>query len=64
MSPQDIVDGLRADIQALPRRDTPHLRAVRNAWSGKVKGEPAETVIAAAQALERGAGAAWEVDRL
>ena len=56
MSPQQIVDGLRADVQMLPKRDTPSLRAVRKSWSSKLKGSPEADVIAAAQALERGAG--------
>src|SRR3954467_9357518 len=56
MSPDAVVADIGAEIAALPRRDTPHLRAVRKAGSAKLKGEPADVVIAAAQALEVGAG--------
>lgn len=56
MTPELIAEGLRADIQALPKRDTPSLRAVRKAWTAKLKGEAARTVVAAGQALEREAG--------
>ena len=56
MTPEATVAEIRAEIAALPKRDTPSLRAVRKGWSAKLKGEPATEVIAAAQALERMAG--------
>jgi 3-methyladenine DNA glycosylase AlkD len=56
MTPETIVAEIRAEIEALPRRDTPSLRAVRKAWSAKLKPALAADVIAAAQALERPAG--------
>jgi 3-methyladenine DNA glycosylase AlkD len=56
MTPEAIVADIRAEIAALPKRDTPHLRAVRKAWSTRLKAAAAGEVIAAAQALERGAG--------
>jgi 3-methyladenine DNA glycosylase AlkD len=61
MNPETVVAEIRAEIAALPTRDTPSLRAVRKAWSAKLKGEPAAEVIAAAQALERmgGQGGKW-----
>jgi len=43
---------IRAEIAALPRHDTPHLRALRKRWTATLKGEPASEVIALAQALE------------
>lgn len=52
MSPEDDAADLRAEIAALPRRDTPSVRAVRKRWSARLKSEPAEVVIALAQALE------------
>lgn len=56
MTPETIVADLRAEIVALPKRDTPHLRAVRKAWTVRLKATPPGDVVAAAQALERGAG--------
>lgn len=56
MTPDATAEEMRADIRALPRRDTPHLRAVRKGWSAKLKGAAAADVIEAAQALERDAG--------
>jgi 3-methyladenine DNA glycosylase AlkD len=46
---------IKLQIDALPRRDTPHLRALRKGWTAALKDEPAPDVIALAQALERDA---------
>jgi 3-methyladenine DNA glycosylase AlkD len=56
VSPDAIVAEIRAEIAALPRRDTPSLRAVRKAWTAKLKPALAADVIAVAQALEQPAG--------
>lgn len=45
----------RAEIAALPRRDTPSMREVRKRRSTELKSQPAAEVIAVAQALERDA---------
>jgi 3-methyladenine DNA glycosylase AlkD len=55
MGPQAIAFGIRAEIAALPRRDTPHVRALRKEWSVRLKGAEAGEVVAIAQALERAA---------
>jgi 3-methyladenine DNA glycosylase AlkD len=47
---------LAAEIAALPKRDTPSMRAVRRNWSAKLKGAPAADVVAFAQGFERAAG--------
>lgn len=52
MTPEVALEKIRADIAALPRRDTPHLRAVRKAWSQRLKSADAPAVIAIAQGLE------------
>jgi 3-methyladenine DNA glycosylase AlkD len=52
----DIAAAIARDIAALPQRDTPSLRAVRKAWSKVLRAASAADVIAAAQALEAGAG--------
>ena len=44
---------IRAEIAALPRRDTPSMRALRKRRSTELKAHPAADVIALAQALER-----------
>jgi 3-methyladenine DNA glycosylase AlkD len=46
---------IRAEIAALPRRDTPSIRAVRRRRSAALKAADAAEVIALAQALERAA---------
>lgn len=46
---------IRAEIVALPRRDTPHMRALRKAWSLRLKAAEAGEVIAIARAYERAA---------
>ena len=55
MSPQAIAAEIRAGIAALPRRDTPAMRALRKARSAALKVATASEVIAIAQALERDA---------
>lgn len=52
MSAQDIANRYRSEIAALPRRDTPHLRALRKVWSATLKPETGAHVIAVAEALE------------
>ncbi len=52
MSPEAIAAEIRAEIAALPRRNTPSMRVVRKAWSAKLKPASAPDVIAAAQTLE------------
>lgn len=47
---------LAAEIAALPKRDTPSVRAVRRRWSDALKPAPATDVIALATAHERDAG--------
>jgi 3-methyladenine DNA glycosylase AlkD len=49
---QDIATHYRAEIAALPKRATPHLRALRKVWSQQLKPEPALHVLAVAEALE------------
>jgi 3-methyladenine DNA glycosylase AlkD len=49
---QDIATRYRSEIAALPRRDTPHLRALRKVWSQGLKADAGEHVIAVAEALE------------
>jgi 3-methyladenine DNA glycosylase AlkD len=46
---------IRTEIAALPRRDTPSMRALRKGWSARLKPAPGSDVIAIAQALERDA---------
>ncbi|WP_293677054.1 DNA alkylation repair protein [uncultured Phenylobacterium sp.] len=50
-----IATEIRAAIAALPRRNTPSMRAVRKDWSTRLRPAPAAEVIAIAQALERDA---------
>lgn len=52
MSAQDTATRYRAEIAALPKRDTPHLRALRKIWSQGLKAENGAYVIAVAEALE------------
>jgi 3-methyladenine DNA glycosylase AlkD len=47
---------IAAEIAALPRRDTPSVRAVRRRWSAKLKTAPAAEVLALAEAYDRNAG--------
>jgi hypothetical protein len=47
---------LAAEIAAVPRRDTPSVRAVRRRWSATLKTAPAADVIAFARAFEGHAG--------
>ena len=37
MDATDTAAEIRADIAALPRRDTPSVRALRKAWSARLK---------------------------
>jgi hypothetical protein len=46
---------IRLEIDAEPRRDTPHLRALRKRWTMALQDEPAHDLIALAEALEHGA---------
>jgi len=55
MDAQAEVADIRAEIAALPRRDTPSMREVRKRRSIELKSRPAAEVIALAQALERDA---------
>lgn len=52
MSAQDIATRYRSEVAALPKRDTPHLRALRRQWSQSLRAEAGEQVIAIAEALE------------
>lgn len=52
MSPQDIATRCCAEIAALPKRDTPHLRALRKAWSASLKPEIGPHIVAIGEALE------------
>jgi len=52
MNPDEVVDQIRADIAALPKRDTASLRGVRKRWSRALKAADAADVIAIALALE------------
>src|SRR5262249_9336096 len=47
---------LAAEIAALPKRDTPSVRAVRRRWSAQLKSAPAADVLALAAAYEAAAG--------
>jgi 3-methyladenine DNA glycosylase AlkD len=47
---------LAAEIAALPKRDTPSMRAVRRRWSGALKSAPAAEVLDLARACEVAAG--------
>jgi 3-methyladenine DNA glycosylase AlkD len=49
---QDLAARYRAEIAALPKRDTPHLRALRKRWSQDLKPDTGAHVIAVAEALE------------
>ena len=55
MSPEAVAADIRAEIAALPKRDTPSMRALRRVRSVMLKGATAAEVIAIAQALERDA---------
>lgn len=61
MSPQVVAAEIRAGIAALPRPDTPSMRALRKARSAGLQGADAAEVIAIAQAFERDAaqGGKW-----
>jgi len=52
VSAQDIATRFRSEVAALPKRDTPHLRALRKTWSQALKPEAGAQVIAIAEALE------------
>lgn len=52
MSAQDTANRYRAQIAALPKRDTPHLRVLRKSWSQELKSEPALHVLAVGEALD------------
>jgi 3-methyladenine DNA glycosylase AlkD len=51
MSPE----AMAAEIAALPRRDTPSMRALRKRWSADLKARDGAEIVAIAQAFERGA---------
>ena len=53
MSPEAVAQDIRAEIAALPRRDTPNLRALRKARSQALKAADAAEVVAIARALEQ-----------
>jgi 3-methyladenine DNA glycosylase AlkD len=55
MSPEAVAAEIRAEIAALPRRDTPSMRALRKGRSAALKSADAAEVIAIAQAFERAA---------
>jgi 3-methyladenine DNA glycosylase AlkD len=52
----DVSAAIAAEIAALPKRDTPSVRAVRRRWSKTLKARPAAEILAAAHALEAQAG--------
>lgn len=52
MSAQDTAARYGSEIAALPKRDTPHMRALRKVWSATLKSETGAHVIAIAEALE------------
>src|SRR6185503_8852108 len=52
----DLASKLLGEIAALPKRDTPSVRAVRRFWSAKLKTAPAADVLALARDYERHAG--------
>ncbi|MFL5295529.1 MAG: DNA alkylation repair protein [Phenylobacterium sp.] len=52
----DRAAAIAAEIAALPRRDTPAVRAVRRRWSGLLKLATAAEVLETACAFERAAG--------
>jgi 3-methyladenine DNA glycosylase AlkD len=56
MDPIAAAEDIRAELRALPRRDTASVRAVRRTWSKALKGEDAAQAIALALAVERAAG--------
>src|SRR5687768_9818175 len=47
-----VAQKIGTEIAALPRRDTPHMRALRKGWTAALKGEPGGEVIAIARARE------------
>lgn len=53
MSPESVAKDIRAEIAALPRRDTPSMRLLRRRRSVSLKPAEAAEVIAIAQALEQ-----------
>jgi len=55
MSPEAAAAEIFAEIAALPRRDTANVRAVRKAWTAKLKQAGAAEVIAIGLAYERSA---------
>jgi hypothetical protein len=55
MSPEKTAARIRADFAALPKLDTPAVRAVRKQWSRALKDTDAEAVIEVARLLERSA---------
>lgn len=52
MSAQATADGYRAEIEALAKRDTPHMRVLRKRWSQALKSESGAHIVAIAEALE------------
>jgi len=53
MGPEEMAARIRAEIADLPRRDTPHVRALRKDWTARLKDEGASAVLALGQAVER-----------
>jgi len=53
VNPESIASDIRAEIAALPRRDTPSMRALRKGRSAVLKAAEASEVVAIAQALEQ-----------
>ncbi len=52
----DVATEIAREIESLPRRDTPSMRAVRKRWSAALRGAPAEVVLTSAAALEASLG--------
>lgn len=52
----DLAAGILGEIAALPKRDTPSMRAVRRRWSAELKAAPAADLLALADAFEAAAG--------
>jgi 3-methyladenine DNA glycosylase AlkD len=50
----DAAAQIAKEIAALPRRDTPSMRAVRRTWSQVLKSAPGDEVLAIAKAVEGG----------
>jgi 3-methyladenine DNA glycosylase AlkD len=55
MTPEAVASEIRAEVVALPRRDTPSMRTLRKGRSALFRSTDADEVIAVAQAFERAA---------